>query len=183
MTPRKLDLLVNVSLGVAFFCQHPFVQGSGSNIARLTDSPTSAVLFQLNPRLVHGLDHPLYIGTGPAAHIRLEHLEVASVHQAKKGNKKLIAARTLLKNAMTVSCNLRTMYPLVQQILNSDGEMPSGKNEDDFFSELAVKVLESKAKGLFVENLSGDDITPPVESLTQGVQATAKKNDQKTKAK
>ena len=174
--PKKVGFARQCVLGCSIF-RHLFVECKKDKNARLTDSPNSHVTFQINPRLLPGEDKPVFVGTGPTAHIRLEHLEVASVHQAKKGNRKLIASRTLFRSAMTVSANLKTMLPLVTtQILNANGEMPSGKNDDDFFAELAVKVLESKAKGIFVETPSDDDVTPPVE--TQGVEAEKKAEKQ-----
>ena len=171
--PTKISFAKQCINGYSVF-KHLFVNRSGNTIARLTDSPASPDRLQLNPRLIPGFTEPIFVGTGPNAHIRYEHLEVASISQAKNGNKTLINSRTLYRAAMTVSANLKTMCPSVLEILNDKGEMPSGLNDDDFFASVTQKALVLKAKGkLELEENIHDKKNPSadLETLTQGVQA------------
>ena len=185
--PKKIAFCRQCVHGVSVF-EHLFVQQPADNIQRLTGSPTSPVRLRINPRLIPGLASPLYIGTGPTADIRYEHLEVASLSQANSDRRSLISGRTLLRMAMNVSRNLKNVQPIVMGILGPNGEMPSGKNDDDFFTELAKAVVDMKANGLLVDVEKEEETTTTTavstaETLTQGVQAVAKKKDADLKTK
>lgn len=150
-------------------------------IARLTDSPIRPVRFRINPLLIPGADSPVYVGVGPTADIRIEHLEMASLTGK---NSTLISGRTLMRMADAVKLDLRKVEPIAKECMNRDGTLPSGQDKADFLKKLASKLVEYKASGLFVEGEDGDGDAPAVDAtLTQGVAATAVAASTAAKAK
>lgn len=151
-------------------------------IARLTDSPIRPVRFRINPLLIPGADLPVYVGVGPTADIRIEHLEMASLGGK---NTTLISGRTLLRMADAVKLDLRKVEPIAKECMNKDGTLPSGEDKADFLKKLAAKLVEYKATGLFVEGDDNENADPPhVEaSLTQGIAAAAVECKRAAKAK
>lgn len=138
-------------------------------LGRLTESPIRPVRFRINPLLLPGTTDPIYVGAGPTADIRLEHLEMTALGGK---NNTFVAGRTLMRMADSVKLLLRKVEPLAMECMNKDGTRPSGEDVGDFLARLIDKIIEQKSKGQFKEEDSpdGDDDVRQTShaTLTQG---------------
>ena len=99
--------------------------------ASLTDSPDRPICFKVNPLLFPGATEPIYVGMGPTADIRLEHIQAASV-TSKTGTP--ISGKSLFRMARGVKHMLWLAEPLVGQCLGPDRSYLSGSATLKIFS-------------------------------------------------
>ena len=149
----------------------------------LSGGLTSPVRLRLNPLLLPGDESlSIYVGHGPSADIRMEHIEKATL----TGNA-LISGRTLFRHGKNVQCILRKAEALVPQCLGSDGEFPSGTNRKDFLKKLYEKFLElygkDEPKNNGEDKSKEDRAEPKQASLTQGVAAQEQEDAESSKKK
>ena len=95
---EKISFVLQLVKGLGVF-DVLFDNSNKAVMSRLTDSPDSPVRLRLDPLLLPGTDKPMYVGSGPTADIRIEHLEMATL--GGTGNT-LLAGRTLFRMAENI---------------------------------------------------------------------------------
>ena len=121
---------------------------------------------RINKLLIPGADIALYVGNGPAADIRKEHLEQSNLSQR---NTTLLLGRSILRTGKAVQATLRKVDAIAITLMNRDGTLPSGTNLESFLEALADKLVELKMAGKFNEdaNVESDKAKNPADKVVQ----------------